>query len=487
MEKDEYINSVITNNRAAITMANKDGEIDGVLVPQVRQHSSGDQLSFDFTDDEIIAAELTAVYTPDDEMTTPRWLWADPVIFDKETKRLFMELSPDQRIRFTTDALAKFYATRQEYEYFSKVLVYEKPTELLDLFKSLTIDDFKVCKINNADIRFNILQSNIANAEESIKRKPIDINNLATIWPILTLREMFLESELAALYYLKNPAPQKENATIKRADKIEYPLDKPNHYIWNLLESDTGGQITFDMLPKKPELKAYITYSINFKDLENGVKITKRLTPFDKRVYIAVSALYNAGNEIITLSQIYYAMGNTGRPGQRDLTRINDAITKMRRAEISLDSSDEADELKNYTAFIYDGDLLPMERVTAIINGKLTDGAIKLFREPPLMAFAKDRKQVTTIDIKLLQSPISKTDANLLIDDYLLERIHKEKRAKKGSCTIKLDTIYKYANITTAKQKQRAPEKIEKYLKYYKQSGLFKGYKLSKDKIIITF
>ena len=445
------------------------------------------QLSFDFSEEEIATAQMTAVYIPEDDRTTPRWIWSDPVIFDDESKRLFMTLTPEQRIRFTNDLMAKFYAKRPEYEYFSRVYIYEQPLDLLNLFKSLTIEDFKSCKISSAENKYKLLQGYINNAEKAITETPIDTAKLATMWPILSLREMFLESEIAAFYYLKNPAPKRETTTIKRADKIEYPLDKPNHFIWNLLETDTGGQIKFNMLPKKPELKAYVTYSINFKDLESGVKITKRLTPFDKRVYIAMSALYNAGNEIITLSQIYYAMGNTGRPGQRDLTKINDAVTKMRRAEISLDSSDEANEIKNYTKFVYDGDLLPMERVTAIINGKITDGAIKLFREPPLMSFAKDRKQVTTIDIKLLQSPISKTDANLLIDDYLIERIYKEKRTKKNSCTILLDTLYNYAKITTPKQRERAPEKIEKYLKYYKEAGLIKSYKLREDKILITF
>lgn len=424
---------------------------------------------------------------PDYDGTPQVSLWLDPIIFSDENKALFLKLPQTERLNFTMDLIDEFYISRPEFSKFARRTIYENPLALLDLFKSLTFEDFETLNIGNAETRFKELQEAIKEAEAAIEKTPIDRAKGYTIWPILSIRGMFLISEFAELYYLKNPKPQTESATIKRTDKIEYPLDKPNHYIWNLLETDTRGQITFDMLPKKPDLKAYITYSINFKDLENGVKITKRLTPFDKRAYIAISALYNAGNEIITLSQIYYAMGNTGRPGQRDLTRINDAITKMRRAEITLDSSDEADEIKNYTKFVYDGDLLPMERVTAIINGKLTDGAIKLFREPPLMTFAKDRKQVTTIDIKLLQSPISKTDANLLIDDYLLERIHKEKRAKKGSCTILLETIYKYANITTSKQKQRAPEKIEKYLKYYKEAELFKNYKLSKDKIVITF
>lgn len=423
---------------------------------------------------------------PDYDGTTPISLWTDPVIFSDENKALFLKLPQTERLNYAMDLIDEFYLMRPEFSKFARRQIYEDPLALLDLFKSLTFEEFETLNIGNAETRFKQLQEAIKEAEAAIEKTPIDRTKGYTIWPILSIRGMFLISEFAAFYYLRNPAPERESATIKRADKIEYPLDKPNHFIWNLLENDTRGQITFDMLPKRPELKAYITYSINFKDLENGVKITKRLTPFDKRVYIAVSALYNAGNEILTLSQIYYAMGNTGRPGQRDLTRINDAITKMRRAEISLNSSDEADEIKNYTKFVYDGDLLPMERITAIVNGKITDGAIKLFREPPLMTFAKDRKQVTTIDIKLLQSPMSKTDANLLIDDYLLERIHKEKRTK-GSCTILLDTLYKYANITTSKQKQRAPEKIEKYLKYYKEAELFKSYKMSKDKIVIVF
>lgn len=87
------------------------------------------------------------------------------------------------------------------------------------------------------------------------------------------------------------------HATIRRAHSIEYPLDKPNSIIWNLLEKDTQGQISFNMAKYGSKKKIPAYYSIDFDDLENDIQITKRLLPFDKRVYIAVSALFNAGKD----------------------------------------------------------------------------------------------------------------------------------------------------------------------------------------------
>ena len=110
------------------------------------------------------------------------------------------------------------------------------------------------------------------------------------------------------------------------------------------------------------------------------------------------------------------------------------------------------------------------------------------------MSFARQRKQITSIDIALLQSPISKTDANLRIEDYLLERMSKDKNSKKNECRILFKTIYNHVGIadkpktnTERKQKQRAPEKIESYLEHYQQTGHISGYTMEKDGISIFF
>ncbi len=274
----------------------------------------------------------------------------------------------------------------------------------------------------------------------------------------------------------------------KRADIVTYPLDKVNANIWGLLKEPTGRQLKMLVNTAKsgsPD-RLNVYYSIDFSNLEKqGIQITKKLTPFDKRVYIAISALYNAGNTVISLTQIHYAMGNTVRPSNALLEKIQNSITKMRGADIFVDNILES-QAYNYARFRYEGPLLPLERVTASVNGKIADAAIHIFREPPVMSFAKDRKQITTITVKVLQSPISKTDANLLIDDYLIERIGRAKRSGQ-SFKILYDTLYEHAQITTYKQKTRAPEKIKTYLDHYQSCGLIKSYAMKKDGIQISF
>lgn len=288
----------------------------------------------------------------------------------------------------------------------------------------------------------------------------------------------------------KDPEATKETLeqiSAKRASVVEYPLDKVNSKIWNILEEATGGQVKYyvDVAKKNSRRETTILYAVDFDGLED-VKITKRLTAYDKRVYVAASALFNAGNHIITLTQIYYAMGYTGRPGRKDLERINAAITKMSSAKIYINNEHEA-EVYHYDKFVYDGALLPMERTTVISNGRATDAAIHLFREPPIITFAKQRKQITTLEIKLLQSRVNKTDRNLLIDDYLLEQISRAKREKKHAQRLLFGTIFKRTNIKGAKNQDRALETIQRYLAHYQECDYITRFTLDADGVTVYF
>lgn len=271
---------------------------------------------------------------------------------------------------------------------------------------------------------------------------------------------------------------------------IEYPIDKVNTNVWTLLkEADDSGQLelAFATEAKGSGKEATVMYSINFSELEQetGVAISKKLTAYDKRCYIAVNALFNAGHEYITVTQIYNEMGNSGRPGTSAIDKINDSLTKMRGAIIHLDNMKEHETYGKYKHFKYDGSLLPMERVSAIVNGQVAESVIHVFRELPLISFAKDRRQITTVDRKLLESPLSKTEANLQLDDYLIEQIS---HMKKGKIKNKMlyDTIFKKAGITTRMQRSRAKEKINTFLTHYKKCEFIKGFKESADGITIT-
>lgn len=288
-------------------------------------------------------------------------------------------------------------------------------------------------------------------------------------------------------------APTKQVKVI-HTNNVGYPLDKPNSVLWDgLTGKKVNNQlqiatVTIDTSRGKTQKEAGIIYGISFDRLEQtapDLTITKKLTQFDKRVYISAAAIYNAGNKYTTVTQIYRQMGNTGRPKAADLKKINDSLTKMGIARIYIDSSQEAGIYKGYKKFKYDAALLPFERAeNIIINGKEVDTAIHFFREPPLMTFARQRKQITTLELELLESPISKTEANLAIDDYLLERIS---RIKKGTAQPRIlyETLYQKCNISTKKQKQRAPEKIKRYLDHYKSKGFIDNYSEDADGITI--
>ena len=276
---------------------------------------------------------------------------------------------------------------------------------------------------------------------------------------------------------------------------LTYPLDKPNTYIWNLLEgADGSGQLSLDIDTRKKgsSKEAIILYGISFDELETGLTITKQLTPFDKRVYIAAAALFNGGNSVISATQIYKMMGNRGQPKAEQIQKINDSITKMGAARVYIDSTGEVQTNKRYTAFKYDAALLPFERISAYINNTMTEAAIHLFREPPLITFARERGQITSLTRQLLESPISKTDANLRLEDYLLERIGHMKNPKgKAPRKMLFSTIFEHCYITgktekDRKERQRTPEKIRKYLDHYKQCGFIKGYTMDKDSVTIA-
>jgi hypothetical protein len=283
------------------------------------------------------------------------------------------------------------------------------------------------------------------------------------------------------------------NINVKKTDKINYPVDNVNNDFWGTVERNANGQIAFSTLKRGTKKAVTILTAINFMTMDD-VKITKKLNRFDKRVYIVVANLFNAGNPYVTLTQIHYAMGNTSKPSKKQLEKINDSVSKMKTAVLYLDNTPEIEKYKyKYKKVHYDGALLPIERIVITVKGQLSDAAIHIFREPPLMTFARERDQITTFEAKLLQSPVNKTDDTLAIEDFLLESIATTKNAatnkdKKAVVNvIKYETICQNAGITGRMQKARAIEKVKKLFEYYTKCGYLTGYKPEPDRIIFYF
>lgn len=171
------------------------------------------QLKFDIQngDVEIVEDQLadfvSGNFDYDTESPVQPWIWADPVIFDEETKATFLELPQAERPRFSIEVIERFYDTWPEYRDFDRIIIWEQPEVLLKHFKSLTLNDFKTCKIRQAESRFERMQRRIKTAEERLKINPINYDNiqLSQIYPIIAIRNDFVPSELCALFYQRPP------------------------------------------------------------------------------------------------------------------------------------------------------------------------------------------------------------------------------------------------------------------------------------------
>lgn len=328
---------------------------------------------------------------------------------------------------------------------------------------------------------------------------------------ILLKDDKQLERELIARGYISDPKKRsKEDQQIlqeaiekvikiaqapkvitTKASKIEYPIDKINSEDTWTKNQTFAASVDVKKRNSKQKQDVEILYAIDFSQLEakQNISISKELTAYDKRVYIAVAALFNAGNKIMSTPMIYHAMGFTGEPGKSDKEQIYNSIIKMRLTAIAIDTTKESEKY-DYPKFQYTGTLLPSEDYSAVINGNLTDKAINFLREPPLITFAKGRGQFTTFCIEILQSPLSKTDINLKIEDYLLERIARIKHGT-GQPKILYKTIADNVgikNMTIDNQrnlKKRLPSKVNKYLDYYVKRQFIKKYTTDKDGVIV--
>ncbi len=260
-----------------------------------------------------------------------------------------------------------------------------------------------------------------------------------------------------------------------------YLLDKVSGSIFTLSEdrTDKENRIAVERAGSNKEID--IIYTISFGEDEGSeLKIDKKLNAYDKRVYMAVVSLlvYRKSN-IMTISQIYTTMGYDGIPGKADKNKIESSLIKMRGASIYIDNTEEAMNY-NYKIFKYDGSLLPNEKMAAIVNGVEVE-VVRLLKIPPLYIFAEGRKHLTTISRELLQGPLSKTEINLNIVDYLLVRTIMAKRGKQKKILFK--SIFERAGIK--ENKSRKKRDILDELDWFVEKKHIYGYKLHKDGVTI--
>ena len=279
-----------------------------------------------------------------------------------------------------------------------------------------------------------------------------------------------------------------ERINTKKIDGVAFPLDKVNSTLWYGFPvgevKDLKAESDKDSRKGK---QASILLLLDFQAL-NGVNISRELTVYDKWVWNACANLNEQGHKAFTAEQIYQAMGNEGRPNSKTKEKILDSVETLSRARVTIDNTEEHELYPNYDRLKATFPLLDTEICIAYSRGQIVEDAIRIIQSPKLFEFAEDRHQITKLPINVLESPLNKTEDNLLLSDYLLMRISKMRNSKYITRTILLDTIYQKCDIDSKMKRARLPEKIEKILNHYKELEWIKDFQITeREIIIITF
>jgi hypothetical protein len=179
---------------------------------------------------------------------------------------------------------------------------------------------------------------------------------------------------------------------------------------------------------------------------------------YDRNVFNAVCTLIEAGNTTIIPSLVFETMTGKQARNHTAYDKIVKSIDKMSTTRISLDYKNQliawkksnpnfdSDQITGLFKLVY---LLPVEEtVVEVGNHKVT--GYELIKVPELYTYAKWQGQIASYPTYLLKDTLSNTDRNIVLKNYLLERIVRAKNKSKvtnSDLTIKLETLVNLCDI----------------------------------------
>lgn len=220
--------------------------------------------------------------------------------------------------------------------------------------------------------------------------------------------------------------------------------------------------------------------------------ILEQLQPYDRTLLNAVYSLYEAGNSVFTLQELYKVIsgGQYSKLTTEKSKEISERLENMARIRVTLQYHSGTTQTGHFKELQseYTGYLLPMESIKVqASNNTAVVQACKILQEPIMLKFSKACNQIISVDIGLLNIPkLSNTAQNVVLKEYLIQRIKTAKHGRLNN-VILYDTIiedcgiaFTEANKKNVRQKLRA--KVAKILDYWKTVGFISEYTEHKEK-----
>lgn len=341
----------------------------------------------------------------------------------------------------------------------------EERNKLVNSFMEIYFLDYKDLDIEA--IRNNIPKM-LEKAKEIDKRKDRE-----------HIREQEEPKKEAIEQFVEVKSIKPENYTLAM-DKITNKIFKS---FYELKENEKI-EYSFDVSKKNSKEKINVLCITDYKDVAEF----KKLDPFDLCVLDAIVTIYDINNKYATLSQIYRVMcGNDkAKLSLRKATErdIRNSINKMRNIDVEIDNTEEVKHFKGITSMRTRRHLLEAEVTTIKLDGNIVS-AIKFMNIPINLEYAKIRGHVDrNVPIKMLDTPITKTKNNFMIQSYLLRKIKEIDRGSKGY-EISIDKLLSETSIleptkkmtsSQRNKKQAVIETCKTLLSDWKEKGLIDGY-----------
>lgn len=285
-----------------------------------------------------------------------------------------------------------------------------------------------------------------------------------------------------------------QQINFKKPESLLIPTTKVIQKLYDGMTDFTNGIQPVDVGGKKSKGRYLVPVEIFVSASAEALEIQKYLTPYDRQVQNGIFTLIENGYTAFTAKQVYEAFAGKTTTSPQIIGHVTRSINKQRTTLITIDWTDHA-KMKGLPVDQSRGDyvateenLLLLQRVRLRCNGQDLDG-YSVIAPPILYRYSKQVGQLATIDRKLLDVPVNNTESNIILKNYLLERIDTMKKADKAkgkimTHNIAFETLYSLTgtNAGNGTQTSRIRKAVSVMLDTWKKEDYIKGYTVNKRK-----
>lgn len=180
-----------------------------------------------------------------------------------------------------------------------------------------------------------------------------------------------------------------------------------------------------------------------------------KIKGYDQSIYNGISSLYQAGNRVFLLEDLYKVITQKDKATDAQLNRTEKSLEKLAATRIRLDMTEEikrnmiSPELNGEKIVngVLDEALLNYKSFTVTTERGVTKTAIKIMDEPALYYYSRLKKQIITIPVEYLEMKVKATPETIAIRDYLLREINQMKKGFRDNNNIKYESLLYHAGI----------------------------------------